>query len=81
LPLIYIQERARGPELIGRDHEIAASGEIGTEYVYTILITISTISLDAKYINTSFGMGEGYRPCGTDANAHPVPARCGDEAL
>jgi hypothetical protein len=29
LSLVYIQERAGGPELIGRDHEMAAPGSIG----------------------------------------------------
>src|SRR5260221_6550251 len=51
LPLIDIQEGAGGPELVGRDHEIAASGSIRIEYIYPILITVSSISLDAKYIN------------------------------
>jgi hypothetical protein len=51
LPLVYIQERAGGPELIGRDHEIAAPDSIGIEYIYTIRITASSMNLDAKYIN------------------------------
>jgi hypothetical protein len=51
LPLVYIQQRAGGPELVGRDHEMAAPGSIGIEYIYTIRITASSMNLDAKYIN------------------------------
>jgi hypothetical protein len=52
LPLVYIQERAGGPQLVGRDHEMAASGWIRIGYIYTIRITASSINLDAKYIST-----------------------------
>jgi hypothetical protein len=51
LPLINVQERTGGPELVGRNHEMAASGEILIEYIYTIRITVSTINLDAKSIS------------------------------
>jgi len=40
--------------LIGRDHEVAASGSIRIEYIYTIRITVSSINLDAKYISAQF---------------------------
>jgi hypothetical protein len=53
LPLVYIQERAGGPELIGRDHEMAAFGKFLIEYIYTIQITASSINLDTKYITAS----------------------------
>jgi hypothetical protein len=55
LPLIYVQERTGGPELVGRNHEMAASGEIRIEYIYTVRIPVSSINLDAKYINRKFG--------------------------
>jgi len=51
LPLIDIQERSGRPELVGRDHEIAASGEIRIGYVYITRITASSINLDAQHIN------------------------------
>jgi hypothetical protein len=51
LPLVYVQERAGGPELVGRNHEMAVSGEIRIEYIYTVRITVSSINLDAKYIS------------------------------
>jgi hypothetical protein len=54
LPLVYIQERAGGPELVGRDHEMAASGSIRIEHIYTIRITVSSINLDATYITAQF---------------------------
>jgi hypothetical protein len=63
LPLVYIQERAGGPELVGRDHEIAASSSVRIEYAYTIQITASSIILDTKYIITPFAPFEnGSRP-------------------
>jgi hypothetical protein len=40
--------------LVGRDHEMAASGSIRIEYIYTIRITVSSINLDAKYISAQF---------------------------
>jgi hypothetical protein len=58
LPLVYIQERAGGPQLVGRDHEMAASGWIRIGYIYTIRITVSSINLDAKYISTRFASSE-----------------------
>ena len=39
LPLVDIQERTGGPELIGRDHEIAVPGSNGIGYIYTIRVT------------------------------------------
>jgi len=54
LPLIYVQERTGGPELVGRNHEMAASGEIRIEYIYTVRITVSSINLDAKYISAQY---------------------------
>jgi hypothetical protein len=51
LPLIDIQERTGRPELVGRDHEMAASGEIRIGYVYITRITVSSINLDAQHIN------------------------------
>jgi hypothetical protein len=51
LSLINVQERTGGPELVGRNHEMAASGEIRIEYIYTIRITVSSINLDAKSIS------------------------------
>jgi hypothetical protein len=54
LPLVYIQERAGGPQLVGRDHEMAASGSIRIGYIYTIRIMVSSINLDAKYISIRF---------------------------
>jgi hypothetical protein len=51
LPLINVQERTGGPELVGRNHEMAASGEIRIEYIYTIRTTVSSINLDAKSIS------------------------------
>jgi hypothetical protein len=54
LPLINVQERAGGPELVGRNHEMAASGEIRIEYIYTIRISVSSINLDAKSISYKF---------------------------
>jgi hypothetical protein len=50
LTLIYVQERAGRPELVGRNHEMAVSGEIGIKYVYTVLITASSVNLDAQHI-------------------------------
>ncbi len=43
-----------GPELVGRNHEMAASGEIRVEYIYTVRITVSSINLDAKYISAQY---------------------------
>jgi hypothetical protein len=54
LPLVYIQERAGGPKLVGRDHEMAASGSIRVEYIYTIRIIVSSINFDTKYIIARF---------------------------
>jgi hypothetical protein len=54
LTLIYVQERAGRPELVGRNHEMAISGEIGIKYVYTVLIRGSSINSDAKYITHAF---------------------------
>jgi hypothetical protein len=54
LPLINVQERTGGPELVGRNHEMAASGEIRIDYIYTIRITVSSINLDAKSIIRKF---------------------------
>jgi hypothetical protein len=50
--LIYIQERAGGPELIGGNHERAASGAMCTGYIYTLRIIVSSINLHAQDINT-----------------------------
>jgi hypothetical protein len=50
LPLIDIQQRSSRPELVGRNHEMAASGGIRIEYVYTTPIMVSSINLDAQYI-------------------------------
>jgi hypothetical protein len=36
LPLIYVQERTGGPELVGRNHEMAVSSQIRIKYMYTI---------------------------------------------
>jgi len=51
LPLVYIQERAGGSKLVGRDHEMAASGSTRIRYIYTIRIIVSSINLDVKYIS------------------------------
>jgi hypothetical protein len=59
LPLIYVQERTGGPELVGRNHEVAASGEIRIDYIYTVRIIVSSINLDAKYINRKFERDRG----------------------
>jgi hypothetical protein len=37
---------------------MAASGSIRIEYIYTIQITVSSINLDAKYINARFAAFE-----------------------
>jgi hypothetical protein len=50
LPLVYVQECPGGPELVGRDHEMAASGSIRIGYAYIIQIMLSSINSDAKYI-------------------------------
>jgi hypothetical protein len=50
LPLIYIQERAGGPELIGGNHELAGSDSMRIEYIYTIRTTVSSINLNAQDI-------------------------------
>lgn len=52
--MVNIQERARGPKLVGRDHEVEGSGEILIEYAYTIQIVVSSINLDANYIIAKF---------------------------
>jgi hypothetical protein len=63
LPLIYVQERTGRPELVGRNHEMAVSGEIGQQYAYTVLITASSINLDAKYITRgSYHKNESSHP-------------------
>jgi hypothetical protein len=50
LPLIDIQERARGPELIGGNHELAGSNAMCIEYIYTMLTAVSSINLNAQDI-------------------------------
>jgi hypothetical protein len=60
LPLIYVQERTGGPELVGRNHEMAASGEIRIEYIYTIRITVSSINLNAQDITDVPSPTAGY---------------------
>jgi hypothetical protein len=52
LPLIYVKERSGRPQLVGRNHEMAPSGQIRMEYVYITRITVSSINLDAQYINS-----------------------------
>src|SRR5260370_31479493 len=73
LPLIYVQERTGGPELVGRNHEMAASGEIRIEYIYTVRITVSSINLDAKYISPNSGRCSRLRHLRLVPN---FPARC-----
>jgi hypothetical protein len=58
LPLIYVQERSCGPELVGRNHEMAASGEIRIGYVYTTRIMVSSINVDAQHISRRSGAKE-----------------------
>jgi hypothetical protein len=58
LPLIYVQERSGRPELVGRNHEMAASSEIRIGNAYTTPITVSSINLDAQYINCKFEVME-----------------------
>jgi hypothetical protein len=50
LALIDVQERSSRPELVGRNHETAASCGIRIEYVYTTPIGVSSINLDVQYI-------------------------------
>jgi hypothetical protein len=50
LPLIYVQERAGGPKLIGGNHELGAS-DATCRYIYTLRITVSSINLHAQNIN------------------------------
>jgi hypothetical protein len=55
LPLIDVQERTSGPELIGGDHESAASDAMRISYAYTIRILASTINFHVQNINTVSG--------------------------
>jgi hypothetical protein len=48
--LIYIQERAGGPELISGNHELASSNATCVEYIYTIRTAVSSINLNAQDI-------------------------------
>jgi hypothetical protein len=56
--LIYIQERAGSPELIGGNHEWAASDVMRIVYIYTIRIMVSSINLNAQDIK-AFNFFEG----------------------
>jgi hypothetical protein len=58
LPLIDVQERAGGPELIGGNHERAASGAMSTEFIYILRIFVSTINLHAQDINSQHSTRE-----------------------
>jgi len=50
LPLIYIQEPAGGPELIGGNHEFASSNVTLNDYIYTIGTAASTINSNVQDI-------------------------------
>jgi len=58
LPLIYVQERSGGPQLVRRNHKITASGEIRIGYAYTTPITASSINFDAQHIKCKFEVME-----------------------
>jgi hypothetical protein len=50
LPLIYIQERPGGPELISGNHELVGSDAMRIGYIYTIRTAVSSINLNAQNI-------------------------------
>lgn len=59
LPLIYIQERAGGPELISGNHEFASSKATLNDYIYTIGTAASTINSNVQYIKRAPACSEG----------------------